>query len=608
MAVLVCKICGGELNVISGTSIAKCENCDAVQTVPKIDNQAKANIYNRAVRLLKKCEFDRAAVVFRQLTMEYPEEAEAYWGLVLCKYGIECVEDDSVDQGTIPEKGQERKYITEYLQDGRLKRYIPTCHRTSFVSVEDDDDYAQAKENADPTAARLYRNNAILIESLREDIIRVSEQEEDYDVFISLKVKDNQGQRTEDSVLAQDIYNALEKEGYRVFFSPISLLNKASMEYEPYIFAALNSARVMLLISTNETNFEEVWVKNEWMRFLKLMEAHRDKELVVCHKNIDLIPEELIGLEQVNVAQRGYIQDILQYLERTIGDKKVQKVPIERPEDEKIRKAQQCLVDGNFNAAMNILEPLKREAADRYEVWWGLVAAMTHNFSLSQVGSCDFKIIEEYSSSAFKLADPDSLLVLKAQWAAWKSNSLEFQDHLRGNIDQYQSEYDDKLSQSKKTIDELETSIHALNEQIRTCDEEMAQTVVNGKYQAEDVGKGIFTVVFGSLIGYWHVCIFVFIILYGILNSLVWAIVAFVILLCLFAGLLTLGPILGVTKDSKARKRQTEIRAKKARLIEKVTEQEHQLSLQRKRIEVLQRQYERKMTDMQDTLNNGTGK
>ena len=47
-----------------------------------------------------------------------------------------------------------------------------------------------------------------------------------------------------DSVIAQDVYDALTEKGYRVFFSRITLEDKLGTEYEPYIFAALNSAKV----------------------------------------------------------------------------------------------------------------------------------------------------------------------------------------------------------------------------------------------------------------------------------------------------------------------------------------------------------------------------
>ena len=69
-----------------------------------------------------------------------------------------------------------------------------------------------------------------------------------------------------DSVIAQDVYDALTEKGYRVFFSRITLEDKLGTEYEPYIFAALNSAKVTLAFGTDYEYFSAVWVKNEWSR------------------------------------------------------------------------------------------------------------------------------------------------------------------------------------------------------------------------------------------------------------------------------------------------------------------------------------------------------
>ena len=217
----------------------------------------------RAGRLLRSCEFDKAAGVFETIVTDYPEEAEAYWGLVLCKYGI------------------------EYVDDPGTGKKIPTCHRSSFESVEDDTNFEQACENADAIARRLYREEARQIETLRQRILEVSGKEEPYDIFISYKELDEDGERTIDSVIAQDIYKALNKEGYRVFFSRISLEGKLGIEYEPYIFAALNSAKVMIVVGTDYEYFNAVWVKNEWSRFLKLVSDGQQKTLIPVYKDMD---------------------------------------------------------------------------------------------------------------------------------------------------------------------------------------------------------------------------------------------------------------------------------------------------------------------------------
>lgn len=82
-------------------------------------------------------------------------------------------------------------------------------------------------------------------------------------------------------------HETLTQKGYRVFFSRITLEDKLGQEYEPYIFAALNSAKIMLAFGTDYDYYNAVWVKNEWSRYLKLMAKDKEKHLIPCYKNID---------------------------------------------------------------------------------------------------------------------------------------------------------------------------------------------------------------------------------------------------------------------------------------------------------------------------------
>ena len=87
-------------------------------------------------------------------------------------------------------------------------------------SILEDSDFEQACENADAVARRVYRDEAKAIEDIRKGILEVSGKEPPYDIFICYKETDESGERTVDSVLAQDVYDALTEKGYRVFFSP----------------------------------------------------------------------------------------------------------------------------------------------------------------------------------------------------------------------------------------------------------------------------------------------------------------------------------------------------------------------------------------------------
>lgn len=195
MAVIKCKMCGGDLNIEEEMSVAECEYCGTKQTVPNVDDEKKLKLFERANRLRAACEFDKAAGVYESILADFDTEAEAYWGLILCRYGI------------------------EYVDDPATGRKIPTCHRSSFESVLDDPNFELVMENSDAVSRQVYRSEAKAIEELRKRIIEVSSKEEPYDVFISYKELDGDGERTVDSVIAQDIYKELTNEGYRVFFS-----------------------------------------------------------------------------------------------------------------------------------------------------------------------------------------------------------------------------------------------------------------------------------------------------------------------------------------------------------------------------------------------------
>ena len=263
MAICKCKMCGGDLSITELDKVVECEYCGTTQTVPSADSEKKLTLFNRANKLRFNCEFDKAAGIYESIIADFPEEAEAYWGVVLCKYGI------------------------EYVTDPATGKKIPTCHRSSFDSVMEDEAFEQACENADAIARRVYREEAKRIEEIRKGIIEVSSKEEPYDIFICYKETDEAGGRTEDSAIAQDVYTLLVEKGYRVFFSRVSLADKAGQEYEPYIFAALNSAKIMLVFGTDYEYFNAVWVKNEWSRFLQLIAAGQKKTLIPCFKDID---------------------------------------------------------------------------------------------------------------------------------------------------------------------------------------------------------------------------------------------------------------------------------------------------------------------------------
>lgn len=289
MIALKCKMCGGNLNITQEMSVGTCQYCGSQQTLPKINDDKRTDLYERANNFRRNNEYDKASALYEYILNEDRTDAEAYWSLVLCKYGV------------------------EYVEDPYSHKRIPTCNRTQFMSILSDEDYKQALIYADEYAKSIYEVEAAAIDALQKDILSVSNKEEPFDIFICYKEADNFGRRTRDSVLAQDLYGHLKSEGFKVFFARITLEDKIGSAYEPYIFAALQSAKVMIVLCTNAEHLNAVWVKNEWSRYLALIRSGAKKTLIPVISNMEPynLPNEFLHLQAQDLGKVGGIQDLI---------------------------------------------------------------------------------------------------------------------------------------------------------------------------------------------------------------------------------------------------------------------------------------------------------
>ena len=120
-----------------------------------------------------------------------------------------------------------------------------------------------------------------------------------------------------------------------MFFSRITLEDKLGQQYEPYIFAALNSAKVMVVIGSRPEYFNAVWVKNEWSRYLSLMKHDHKRLLIPCYRDMDPydLPEELSMLQSQDMSKIGFMQDLLR------GIQKVMQQPTSAPQGVRVETA-----------------------------------------------------------------------------------------------------------------------------------------------------------------------------------------------------------------------------------------------------------------------------
>lgn len=338
--VFKCKMCGGTLEFKSGDTVATCDSCGTLQTLPKMDDEHRMNLYDRANHYRRANEFDKAMGIYEQILNEDRTDAESYWSLVLCRYGI------------------------EYVEDPRSHKRVPTVNRAQYTSIYDDADYKSALQYATAEQKKVYEEEAEKINEIQKGILAISQKEEPFDVFICYKETDANGRRTQDSVLANDLYHQLTQEGFKVFFSRITLEDKLGTAYEPYIFAALNSAKVMVVLGTKEEYFNAVWVKNEWSRFLALIRDGKKKILIPAYRDMDPydLPEEFSHLQAQDMSKLGFMQDLIRGIKKLVG---VEKKPQMELEGEPSGNVQNDIEPLLIRTAM-FLEDENWEKADEY--------------------------------------------------------------------------------------------------------------------------------------------------------------------------------------------------------------------------------------------------
>ncbi len=298
--VFKCKMCGGILEISEGQSVVNCAFCGTNQTLPKLANESREALYDRANHFRRNNEFDKAEAMYERILNDDNTDSEAYWSLVLCRYGI------------------------EYVADPTAKKRVPTINRAQFTSIFNDENYKLAIQYADALQKEIYESEANAINEIQKGILDISQKEEPFDVFICYKETDRNGRRTPDSVLANELYHQLINEGFRVFFSKITLEDKLGTAYEPYIFAALNSAKVMVVLGTQAEYFQAVWVKNEWSRYLTLVKQSGGKKVLIpAYRDMDPydLPEEFSHLQAQDMSKLGFMQDLIRGIKKlTVAD------------------------------------------------------------------------------------------------------------------------------------------------------------------------------------------------------------------------------------------------------------------------------------------------
>lgn len=301
MLAIQCKVCGGDIELAPHEEIGMCAYCGNANTFPKTEDEERIMRFNRANNLRRKGEFDKALAIYEEMLEADQNDAELHWCCALARFGV------------------------VYHEDPVSFEWVPECNRTSVENFLEDADYLAAINGFQGIERRRCQQDAEKIADAENEIRQIAQGEAPYDLFISCKNTDDKGNRTEEGRQAQSVYNYLERRGYRVFFAPETLAGKDKSE--PYVYAALKTAKAMVVFGGDKETLEDPWIKNEIFRFDQLSIKKKVKSVVVCSQGVgkEDLPGLLKGAAVLDMGEEDFQKNLFTELNKVMN----KKIPID---------------------------------------------------------------------------------------------------------------------------------------------------------------------------------------------------------------------------------------------------------------------------------------
>lgn len=157
-----------------------------------------------------------------------------------------------------------------------------------------------------------YENGLYVCESCgrTQQISSVFQNEE---VFIAYIENDDLGRRTQDSIVAQDIFNKLQVEGINTFYERISAADLIGNNYNKAIEIASNSAKIVFFVGCSNENFKKLTDIYSYIFGKKTIIP------VYSQMNAFGLPHEISSLQAVNYDTVGSVTDIIKNVLKLLG-------------------------------------------------------------------------------------------------------------------------------------------------------------------------------------------------------------------------------------------------------------------------------------------------
>ena len=317
-----CKNCGAELfeqNAVDG--VIECEYCFSRHTLPKkAASPAALEFMRMGEHDLDTGRFDDAYAAYEKAAEIDKEEPEACFGMALALFKV------------------------QYIKDEVNNRLQPICHELTEKRFQEDSRYLSALNLATEAQKKEYQKRAEEIDYIRNEFVELKNSGLDFDCFLCVKVTGADGEKTEDSKDADYIYDLLKDRGFKPFYSERNIRNRTGADYEAMILYALHTSETMLVVCREEEYLQTPWVKNEYARFLRLLndsEKESDAVTIVYYeKPIEKLAGKRGKTQGIDFSRRDADRKICDFVESHTAEAKLRR---QREEEEKRKREEKLL-------------------------------------------------------------------------------------------------------------------------------------------------------------------------------------------------------------------------------------------------------------------------
>jgi len=151
----------------------------------------------------------------------------------------------------------------------------------------------------------------------------------DYQVFVSYKKIDVEGQDTKETLLAQQIHQLFTSRGINTFIAQQSIESQGETEYMKTIDAVLDQVDVLVVVACSEENINSRWIEYEWQSFVHdILTNRKPKGRIFTYlfgMSVDQLPRPL-RLHQSLMHSDGQIERLFQAVATALGLSELNKV------------------------------------------------------------------------------------------------------------------------------------------------------------------------------------------------------------------------------------------------------------------------------------------